>query len=439
MKTTLKLIPVLAVFGLGCQDVPVAVESPGGKRPDFSKTASGQQYHPQEQRFVDLARTFPGFGGFFYDAEGNLAGYTTRLEESADLSRELQLILESRPTRGRLGAEKSSVVVVRKGQYTYHELSSWRDWVEDNLLIGAAVTYVDLNEGANRVEVGVLDLAVEGKLRQELEAVGIPSSAVQLVESGPFELLTTLRENVNPEKGGLQIERAIGGYCTLGFIARVTSFPVEEVAVTASHCTEEWGEPDEVAFYQPTVASNAFIGDESQDVEWHWCVVGAQWRRCRHSDSALIGLEVAAAWPHIARTTYAAGPGQGNGSIQIDNITPTMQVYDTIYYPIQGEDLDKIGRTTGWTWGYVWNTDFTFVVDDMAILNAMIINFTCGSGDSGSPVFQWDYEREAARLAGIVFGRTATGLCAFSPWGKILVDYPSLEVLVGEPEGFVKD
>jgi hypothetical protein len=288
-----------------------------------------------------------------------------------------------------------------------------------------------MNEGTNRVEIGILDLALEAQLREEFEAAAIPSGSVAFVESEPGEFLLTLRHNVNPEKGGLQIDNPEEGWCTLGFIAQSDEYEeFDYVAVTNTHCTNLFGLPDSASFYQPDSASNTYIGDEIDDVHWHQCSGDYI---CRHSDTAIIGLEVEAAWAHIARTLKIARPGKGNGSINIDPTTPTMQVFDTIYYPIQGDSLDKIGRSTGWTRGVVTNTDYLWKWHQRAVKNAMKINFTCGKGDSGSPVFSFDYGMQAVRLAGIMFG-TSGSQCVFSPWGKILVDYPSLEVHTDEPE-----
>jgi hypothetical protein len=128
-------------------------------------------------------------------------------------------------------------------------------------------------------------------------------------------------------------------------------------------------------------------------------------------------------------------PEEGPGSIIIDPYMPTMQIFDTVYYPIQGQVLDKMGATTGWTYGSVQNTDIDALYEFGYVLNAMSINYYSGPGDSGSPVFFFDEELEAVKLAGIHFAReTVSGLRFFSPWGKILVDYPSLDVATDAPE-----
>lgn len=83
--------------------------------------------------------------------------------------------------------------------------------------------------------------------------------------------------------------------------------------------------------------------------------------------------------------------------------------------PLVGEELDKVGRTTGWTFGKVIGTCVnTNVADtDITLLCQSWVESTDGreivaGGDSGSPVFAWRPSGEVV-LGGILWGSNDPG------------------------------
>ena len=86
-----------------------------------------------------------------------------------------------------------------------------------------------------------------------------------------------------------------------------------------------------------------------------------------------------------------------------------------------GQTVNKIGRTTGWTFGKVTNTCVTVNVSGSNITQICqsLVTAGVGAGDSGSPVFNWSGTGNTVRLAGILWGGSGNNLFVFSPMSGI--------------------
>ena len=104
---------------------------------------------------------------------------------------------------------------------------------------------------------------------------------------------------------------------------------------------------------------------------------------------------------------------------------------------VSGQQVQKIGRSTGWTYGAIGNT----CVDHRHELwpNSEITectyeaDFTNAQGDSGGPVFNFEgtgYNEGAdrVRLVGIVLGEV-DDQAVFSKWSGVIADLSSLDVI----------
>lgn len=92
---------------------------------------------------------------------------------------------------------------------------------------------------------------------------------------------------------------------------------------------------------------------------------------------------------NIVRTT---SHGTSPGSITIDSANPRFRIIGEAAYPVAGQTLEKIGRTTGWTYGQVTNTcvDTNVAGSNITLLCQDYVSAGIGAGDSGSPVFAWN-------------------------------------------------
>ncbi len=137
---------------------------------------------------------------------------------------------------------------------------------------------------------GFDDMALQGKVEEELKALGIPTEGVIIEKSAPFVEDLTLQDAVRPVDAGVQIhDYDAGTVCSLGFITQVTdpelgTFPG---VVTAHHCTRTRGAADGDRFYQPSYSTSNYVGPEYLDSPFFTggsCPPGSQ---CRYSDAAL--------------------------------------------------------------------------------------------------------------------------------------------------------
>lgn len=350
-----------------------------------------------------LARTIPGFGGYYIDPAAGPTVYLTDESRRADAERELSGFLTKR---------RATLRVVR-GAFTYAELDGWYEQARGAVFAVPGVVLGDVDEGRNRVRIGVANAAAAAGVRARLAQMGIPANAVIVEQRAPIAAMATLRDRVRPLHGGLQINffptpAGTPGpslICTLGFNVEmngVRSF------ITNSHCSNvEGGTLLPTQYYQSVRSDGApsFIGVEADDPEWQPLLTPQcpPPLSCRFSDAA--------------RVAYDAGSEIWLGSIaRIDEITTSLA--DTLHTivsdfriaaerldPIQGEVANKVGRTTGWTAGVTTAT----CVDVLALgtthmrLCQAVVSALVDGGDSGSPVFFYE-GGDNVTLLGILWG-----------------------------------
>jgi hypothetical protein len=353
-----------------------------------------------ESRLEELASRIPGFAGLYYARDGKL---TVSMVGSAGAP----------AARAILGQD----IRLERAEYQFHKLKLWRDRLMDAMAIPGVIS-LDLDEVRNRVVFGfAADGAAQDRdaLLREIAARNVPYEAVVIEESDRIEFAAALTDDVRPQPGGVQVESG-GQLCTLGFNV---SFEAGEGFVTNSHCTSQFGAYD-----------GLYVGwgMEERDLEFstYGCPSG---KRCRYSDSALIH--------------YAFGVEQGDGatiarpatrngacpsSIQIDSLSPRLNVKNTVSSPVAGQSIEKIGRSTGWTVGQVNETCLALNLDSSLGSNLMLLcqhkaaGLGAAPGDSGSPVFVWD-GANGVTLHGLLWGRVGGISCGssyFSDVGSIL-------------------
>ena len=362
------------------------------------------------------AREIPGFGGVFFDEEGTPNVYLTSPAQRGTAERVLANL-----TREHGSAPEE--IQVLQADYDFAQLSEYLEKA-NGVLSSAGVVFTDLDETTNRVKVGVENRGLETAIRTQLKKLGVPDEAVIVEETEPIELAATLRDVVRPIRSGLQIN--FGGYvCTLGFNASHSgglSF------VTNSHCTNTQGGVESTRYYQPSSSSSSQIATEVSDPTYTTGGSCPLNRRCRRSDSsrALYLGGISLERGRIARTTSR---GTGSGSITISSTTP--------YFNITGEgsaavgtQVNKIGRTTGWTYGNVSSTCVNVNVSGTNItqLCQNIVSAGVGSGDSGSPVFTWSGSGSNVTLVGLLWGGSGSTF-VYSPLSNVEAELGSLTTI----------
>lgn len=375
-------------------------------------------------RFVELTRQVPGFGGYFFDQNGDLNVYLTDLRDEPAARAALADVARTRPERSQQPWGRPAEIIVRRGNFDFAQLDGWRG----RLAAAASVDGVhllDTDEAANRIVIGVADEDTRQRVLARIDSLGIPRDAV-LVEIGPAaSLIATLRDYVRPLVGGLEIGLS-AGVCTLGVNVWYTNW-AQGIGVgtpgfyTCSHCSSTYGGTDGTVFSQGGVR----IGYERWDPPFFTnaantrCPVG--WN-CRWSDVAFAQYDagVNRHQGYIAHT-YFAGSGVWNaGSIDIVPNQPERALTQTSM-PVVGNYMEKVGRTTGRTSGQISRTCADYFIGGVGMLCQDQVEAYADNGDSGSPVYTWTGQTTGA-FVGIVWAKTGTGAFIFSNIDRIQAD-----------------
>jgi hypothetical protein len=421
------------------------------RRPEAVFSAARPQtgrVRPGEAGFFALAERIPGFGGYAFDADGNLVAFIKRRTTAGDAAARVlltRLLDRRRPALGRQGGG----VVLRTAEFTFAELASWRDRLTDSLLgRGLGVRSTDVDEAMNRVRIGVGGIAARAAvLRAALEA-GVPTTALVIEDEGlvEFEGEAVMSTSGPPYAdaphanglfyGGMEIVRWTGSEykgCTLGFYATKGGITV---GVSNSHCSRDRDSNggDGSVFTNSTLN---LLGSETYDRNhYDWCpTLFSPFRYCRNADAML--FTVSGTFPvqtlgKIARYTVL-NPGS--------TVARTYQFMDA-NNPIvigartearSGELVNKAGIATGWTQGNVTATCKDVEQWVSPIVAGHILrcqheaNYGRAGGDSGAPVFS--FYQGMADLKGIHSGSylQVTGTkVVFSPLSGIEADFGPL-------------
>ncbi len=404
------LVTGAIVLAAGCNDRPEPV-APELDASDLAPAAVVQGGTPNP---IALARAVPGFGGLFLDGDGTPTVYLTNPGQRAAAERALGAFMRD---RGFAPAQ----LRVRQGAFGYLELDRWHNRIYPEVLAFDDVVFTDVDAMSNRVRIGVEHAGAAGRVRATLARLGVPDDAVIVLETGPIGFAATLQEYNRPVAGGLQIH--FGNYlCTLGFNV---SHSQGSSFVTNSHCTNKQGGTEGTQYYQPTSSTaGSFIGTEADDPTYFKRGACPAGRQCRYSDSsrALYTGGASFALGSIART---ASRGTYSGSL---SITGSFSITAERADPVAGEVVNKMGRTTGWTYGTVTGTCANVNVSGSNItqLCQSLVDAGVGGGDSGSPVFHWSGSGDNVTLYGILWGGNSAGtLFVFSPLSGIRRDLGS--------------
>ncbi|MDZ7778673.1 MAG: hypothetical protein U5R14_01900 [Gemmatimonadota bacterium] len=405
-----------------------------------------QSYFHGEERFVELSREFPSFAGFYVEDE-TLVVLTAEGPDSENIGSAAAITYAAHEAvAGRVAATD-----VRSVPFSFADLSGWRNAAFQAVIALDDVAILDLDERANKVFVGLETGSQRDQILTALEEAGIPSDAVQVEVVGPNRTSATLLSRVRPLLGGLYTT-SIGTTgqtqsCTYGFNAVLNS---TDVFITNSHCTRQQFADDvtPVSLYQTLHGySTTLVGTEYSDPDGWDCTPWYQpWYpdNCRNSDAAAIELvEDSVDFGYIARTASRA-TGSAQGSKTIDSNAPRFLIEGKDAYPYMGQEVNKMGQASGWTYGDVDRTCFTATFkpsgdditggdNDFRVLCAYQADYRSQSGDSGAPVFLWAGGSAGVYLQGLNMGSNddyggGAGKGIFSSMSGIEQDLGTLDV-----------
>jgi hypothetical protein len=184
---------LLLVAASACQDTTES--PPTDPTTPAAKASAAAQEHARgidrtgEAHGRRFASEMPGFGGWYFDDNGDLNVWIRDAGVHGARARAVaaQVAQEVRLAPATPGYK----IIVREGRYGWQELSDWRDRVEmiAERLDGAR--FVDLDEYVNRVTMGVNSGRARAQARKQATEAGVPVSAlsIQIVSDCPPEAL----------------------------------------------------------------------------------------------------------------------------------------------------------------------------------------------------------------------------------------------------------
>ena len=399
---------------LACSDV-LAPSAPAVRQSisgfgTVSGFAIAQDATPEQ---MAVAQIVEGFGGYFLDENGAPTVYLLDPSRRAEAEQALAGFLADREFT-------AADLRVLEGAFDYEQLDAWYRLARPGAFRVAGVILGDVDEAQNRIRFGVADGAAASAVRDVVAGLGIPDAAVIVEQRAPFRTVATLRDDIAPLEGGLQINFLNAGgvvgvslLCTLGFnaiIDGVSSF------ITNSHCSQvEGGEETPTDYYQPLqdpdgdrmVNPENLIATEADDPHWFIsldCPLSPA-IQCRWSDASRAAyIPTAAIEARLGRIARTVRP-----STSLTDVELTIDGHFTIRREqargVVGEVAHKVGRTTGWTLGTTTET----CVDVLALgtthmrLCQEIVAAVVDGGDSGSPVFRRNAGTNVT-LLGVLWG-----------------------------------
>ncbi|HXH41311.1 MAG TPA: hypothetical protein VNN08_21970 [Thermoanaerobaculia bacterium] len=396
----------------------------------FPVVAFAQPHVPPglDGRFAELARQVPGFGGYFFDDNGDLNVYLTDLIREPAARAAVADVARNRPGRSQQPWVGPAAIIIRHGDFDFLQLDGWRGRLSAAPAI-AGVQVLDADEATNRLFIGVTEAAAIPSVLAQVDALGVPRTAVVVDVVPAASLTTSLRDFYRPLIGGLQIDLTIAGtpsQCTLGvnvwYVNVSQGIPPGTAGFyTAAHCSTTRFGTDGTVYSQ----GGSRIGYERYDPP---AFTNAQNTRCpagytcRWSDVTFAQYD-AGYNRHQGALAQTVSRAYGNfqtGSIVINPYAPEFILYQTTL-PVAGQYLDKVGRTTGWTSGQVSRTCADYFIGGNYLLCQDQVEAFADSGDSGSPVFQVTGSSTGA-FSGIVWAKTGAGGFIMSNLNEIAAD-----------------
>jgi hypothetical protein len=319
-----------------------------------------------------------------------------------------------------------------RGDYTFPQLRGWKD-VATSLLAARRATLVDADERANRIRIGLADLASQASVEKTLTSLGVPLAAVVFEQRRPARLTadpltTALREKQRPLVGGLAFERP-GATCSIGFLAK--RYGELRGFVTNSHCLPPMGQYTGLAVFQdgidpdPTVPQ---ILDDQAGVEFEDPPFGCG-GTCRMSDAAFVAIDHGESG-RLGR--LAGAPGT--------DAPFTFYGHYTVIgkgAAVCGESVRRVAAISGEVSGEVTGTCEGIAVDTSGVAGAPAEAFygcqttyaaPSQDGDSGGPVFKRGGGGSEVELLGVHWG-SHDGEAVYSPISNIESQVGSLDVV----------
>ncbi|MFP2927994.1 hypothetical protein ACLESO_22900 [Pyxidicoccus sp. 3LG] len=384
-----------------------------------------------DEALLALEQSLPNLGGFYLDENGTarvlLTGKADAAERASAEAIGNALSGQRASLRGNASLRRSTVI--EEARFRFSELVNMRDRSVEVLNVPGAQT-LDADEKRNRVYVGVQSAEAAQGVRDWWAKRGLPPEGLEVSVEETVRMAVTLDDEVRPVPGGYKITNDNGSGCTIGYSVRHNDRNGELGFITNSHCTNVQGGTENTEFDQP---NSGFldpndIGIERMDPNYISTIAGCPTGRvCRQSDSAYASFNNSS-WAQLGRlaepVSYCSNPTT-HCTLTV-NTSAAVGVAAMSGAPLAGEYYEKVGQTTGWTYGQVAHTCVNMNPSGTSITLLCQYSVDAGvdSGDSGSPVFGWNGTTHP--VGGLLWGSLGNSRFVFSHHTSIAQDLGSL-------------
>lgn len=449
LKSVGPVILSLLLFGIGaCSDITAEGDGPTVPMRPVENVALSEEYDVMPTPSDVLATVIPRFAGRYVESgvvKVLIAGEPLSQLEGESARSAVRLVLDSIGQVGRKFEFAS-------GKYDFIQFRIWEKRLS-KLNRDVGMISMGLQQKNQRLWIQVTSEDGKRKLLNSLESLHIPQEAVNVEVREQLIPYQTTISKIRPIRAGSQLTIRYGpssgstNVCTSGFNVMHS---VQVYVLTVAHCVvgspypfggyaadQRYNQPVEAPFNANRFARVTHNPASSSSLPGCW-----PGDVCRYSDAAaaiitspigdfdLFGM--------IRTTNRELVPGVA-GSLNINTSSPRIPVVGTFVYS-EGDTIDKIGKSTGWTAGEVIaECVYAYIAkDNGGRLCSGAVSAGSGPGDSGAPVFIWDSVENTALAVGILFGGGVPGPSGtsdhflFSPVAGINQDFSA-----SFPSGFL--
>ncbi len=184
-----------------------------------------ETHRTADDRLVSIGATIPGYGGQYID-QANPDVLNVFLLDTDDEEQQRAAIEAAIRAEFPHAIPPGGIAIVQ-GDYSIIELKAWYDDVIFALassgLVLNGMTFADLAEHANRIDIGVENEELASQVRELAAEADIPPDAIRVFVSEPVRFRNgpsnaTVRDRFRPNIGGIQTQGENKGYCTQGFV-----------------------------------------------------------------------------------------------------------------------------------------------------------------------------------------------------------------------------
>jgi len=424
-RSGVTLLLVLAFAGCREDAANTSPLGPGSKASTAqSQLPTSKHARVDENVFVEMAAETPSFAGFYINKSGRTVVRVVDLKDGEQVRRSMMLHVRKEKFQARKDVANGELDV-QVAEYSFLQLSKWRDLVFEQVLNMDGVVYDDLDEVRNRVVIGISQRngVAQASVVDRLKSLGIPLAAIAFVTADRVVpahegISTSTSLTMDPDGSILGPYSAIGGGYRIGPSGCTATFVGEyggsAVLATASHCTSATYQLDGSKL---TSWDGAIIGSESADpsATSQLCVVSFNCYPARGSDAALFTLNgvMPSVRGAIARLTVRSSTLPPTTTFEVNTSYPWFYITSTSGWHPVGRVVEKVGRMTGWTYGDITESCIDVrLTNGYAVRCANRVHMWAAGGDSGSPVFSlndpFDPYNSAVELMGTLSAVTAS-------------------------------